>query len=103
VRLAGLVDTTVAPDVADHLLAVLREALSNAARHAGASRVEVVLEVGDEVHLLVRDDGSGLPTGSTRRSGLGNLANRASALGGTFHVGPGPSGGTDLIWTAPAG
>ena len=61
VRLAGLVDTSVPPAVAEHLLAVLREALSNAARHAGASRVEVVLDVGDEVRLTVRDDGRGLP------------------------------------------
>jgi signal transduction histidine kinase len=101
VRLTGLVDTTVPPDVADHLLAVLREALSNAARHAGASRVEVVLEVGDEAHLLVRDDGGGVPADSGRRSGLANLADRATAVGGTFRVGPGPSGGTDLVWRAP--
>ena len=101
VRLAGLVDTSVPPSVAEHLLAVLREALSNAARHAGSSRVEVVLEVGDEVRLTVRDDGTGMPAEVTRRSGLAHLEGRAAEVGGTFSAGPGPSGGTELTWTAP--
>ncbi len=103
VRLAGLVDTSVPPAVAEHLLAVLREALSNAARHAGASRVEVVLDVGDEVRLTVRDDGRGLPADLVRRSGLAHLAARAEEVGGTFATGPGPTGGTELTWTAPLG
>ena len=101
VRLAGLVDTSVPPAVAEHLLAVLREALSNAARHAAASRVEVVLEVGDEVRLTVRDDGRGLPAEPPRRSGLAHLLARATELGGTFTAGPGPDGGTELTWTVP--
>jgi signal transduction histidine kinase len=101
VRMSGLVDTTVPPAVAEHLLAVLREALSNAARHAGATRVEVVLDVGDEVRLTVTDDGCGLPADVPRRSGLAHLAARAAELGGTFTAGPGPSGGTELTWTAP--
>jgi signal transduction histidine kinase len=100
VRLSGLVDTSVPPGLADHLLAVLREALSNAARHAGAARVEVVLEVDDAVCLVVRDDGCGLPE-QGRRSGLANLAERAVAVGGTFRAGPGQSGGTELVWSAP--
>ena len=101
VRLAGLVDTSVPPAVAEHLLAVLREALSNAARHAGSSRVEVVLDVGDEVRLTVRDDGRGLPPDVQRRSGLANLEARAADVGGTFTAAPGPGGGTELTWTAP--
>lgn len=101
VRLSGLVDTSVPDDVAEHLLAVLREALSNAARHAHASKVEVVLEVGDDVLLTVRDDGRGLPADVERRSGLANLAERAAAVGGTFAAGPGPTGGTELVWRAP--
>lgn len=100
VRLSGLVDTSVPPEVAEHLLAVLREALSNAARHADASRVEVVLEVGDTLHLTVRDDGCGLPGGAERRSGLANLAARAEEVGGRFAVSAGPGGGTELLWTA---
>ena len=102
VRLSGLVDTSVPPDVAEHLLAVLREALSNVARHAGAHAVDVVLEVGDDVRLVVRDDGRGMPETSVPRSGLANLAKRAAEVGGSFEVGVGPDGeGTELIWCAP--
>ena len=103
VRLAGLVDTAVPPDLADHLQAVLREALSNAGRHAEANRVEVVLEVGDSVQLVVRDDGVGLPDGDVRSSGLSNLAERAALVGGTFTATRRPEGGTELVWTAPLG
>ncbi|MCW2679732.1 MAG: sensor signal transduction histidine kinase [Frankiales bacterium] len=101
VRLAGLVDTSVPPELGDHLQAVLREALSNAARHAGATRVEVVLEVGDQVQLVVRDDGRGLPADQDRRSGLANLAQRATLMGGELRVAARPEGGTELVWTAP--
>ena len=101
VRLAGLVDTAVPPELGEHLQAVLREALSNAARHAGATRVEVVLEVADSVQLVVRDDGRGLPEGDLRRSGLGNLADRAALAGGTFTATRRPEGGTELVWAAP--
>ena len=101
VRLSGLVDTSVPPDVAEHLLAVLREALSNAARHASADAVDVVLEVSDDVLLLVRDDGRGMPEQAIRKSGLANLAQRATDVGGSFAVGPGPAGGTELTWRAP--
>ena len=101
VRLAGLVDTAVPAELGDHLQAVLREALSNAARHSGARRVEVVLEVGDAVQLVVRDDGTGLPETATRRSGLANLAERAELLGGTFRAVCRDEGGTELIWSAP--
>ncbi len=101
VRLSGLVDTSVPDGVGEHLLAVLREALSNAARHAGARRVEVVLEVGDRVELVVRDDGAGLPAEVSRRSGLANLVDRAEAVGGACSVRPGPGGGTEVTWSAP--
>jgi len=100
-RVSGLVDTAVPPGVADHLLAVLREALSNAARHAGATRVDVQVDVDEELHLQVRDDGRGLPAGG-RRSGLANLAERAVALGGTFSAGPTPGApGTTVQWSVP--
>ncbi|MCW2714802.1 MAG: two-component sensor [Frankiales bacterium] len=102
VRLSGLVDTSVPPHVAEHLLAVLREALSNVARHARAQAVDVVLEVGDDVRLVVRDDGRGMPEGSVTRSGLANLAQRAEAVGGRFAVGVGHAGtGTEVVWCAP--
>ncbi len=96
-RLVGPLDEEVPPEAGEHLLGALREALSNAARHAHASKVEVSVECGSGLVLRVRDNGKGLG-GSTRRSGLANLAERASALGGVLLVGPGASGGTELEW-----
>ncbi|MFJ1791785.1 sensor histidine kinase [Kitasatospora griseola] len=99
----GLLDTDVPPAVADHLVAVLGEALSNAARHAKAGRVEVVLQAtGSQVVLTVQDDGVGIPA-QGRRSGLRNLEERARSLGGSFTLTAPPSGGTTLNWTAPLG
>jgi signal transduction histidine kinase len=101
VTFAGPVDTLVPQGVAEHLLAVLREALSNAARHASATAVSVrVTADADQVALLVSDNGIGLaPTG--RRSGLTNLAHRASALGGSFSAVTADAGGTELVWAVP--
>ena len=60
----------------------------NAARHAAASRVDVAVEVRDELILKVSDDGAGMGQ-STRRSGLANIAERAAAdLGGKLMIGP---------------
>jgi len=100
VRMEERLDTLLPAEVADQLLAVLREALSNTARHAGATRVSVAVTAGSDLTLTVRDDGSGLK-GSTRRSGLANLADRASKLGGTLRVGPAEGGGTELEWRVP--
>ena len=102
VRFTGPVDLLVDDEVADHLLPVLRETLSNAARHAKASRVEVDLAAADsKVTLSVADDGVGMPAGG-RRSGLANLRERAEQLGGTFTIGAVPSGGTVAVWSVPA-
>ncbi|MCU1433152.1 MAG: hypothetical protein JWP95_2257 [Actinotalea sp.] len=92
----------VPPQVAADVVAVLREALSNVARHARATRVEVVLEVGPPLLLEVVDDGVGLPVELDRRSGLANLAERAERHGGALDVASHPSGGTALRWTVPA-
>lgn len=102
VRFDGPVDLAVAPALAEHLLAVAREALSNAARHADAGRVEVILEVDAEVVTLrVIDDGAGMPAEPGRRSGLANLERRAEDLGGTFQVRSEPGAGTGLVWRVP--
>src|SRR5271170_3626742 len=85
---AGLVEP-VAPDVAEHALAALREALSNVARHANASEVDVSVDVDPDGILAVQvtDNGIGLPP-EGRRSGLRNLAARAEKLGGELRLGP---------------
>jgi signal transduction histidine kinase len=101
VRFSGPVDTLVPEEAAEHLAAVLREALSNAARHARASKVEVEVGVdGTHVTLTVIDDGVGIRAGG-HRSGLANLAERAQQLGGRFSADPGASGGTVLVWSVP--
>ncbi|MFD0407412.1 GAF domain-containing protein [Kitasatospora sp. NPDC127116] len=99
----GLLDTDVPQELAGHVVAVLAEALSNAARHARASRVEVTLRaLAGRVALSVTDDGVGVPEGG-RRSGLRNLAERADRVGGSFTVDPAEGGGTRLVWEAPIG
>ena len=96
-RLVGPLDEDVPGEVGDQLLGALREALSNAARHAGASSVDVTVDRGADLVLTVRDNGEGLGS-STRRSGLANLAGRARALGGCLRVASAEGGGTDLEW-----
>jgi signal transduction histidine kinase len=103
VRMEGLIDTHVPKEAADHLVAVLSEALTNIARHARADRAEVVLETdGREVRLTVADNGVGVPAGG-RRSGLRNMAERAERLGGTFDVTGSAGRGTTLLWRVPVG
>ncbi len=103
-RMTGLLDTLVPRHIADHLLAVLREALSNAARHAHATMVEVAAEVADGlVRLRVADNGRGTDPSVTRRSGLANLRSRAEDLGGTFSLSPNQPSGTVLEWAVPLG
>jgi signal transduction histidine kinase len=98
-RMSGRLDAVPA-DAAEHLAGALREALSNAARHAKAGKVEVTVEAGQELILLVRDNGIGLKE-TGRRSGLANLAERAALLGGSMRAGPAEGGGTELEWRVP--
>ena len=82
-RMAGRLDEVVPAETGEHLLSALREALSNAARHAAATKVDVIVEAGSDLVLIVRDNGTGIKD-TARRSGLGNLAERAGLLGGTW-------------------
>jgi signal transduction histidine kinase len=99
-RLDGRLDDVVQDEVGEHLLSALREALSNAARHSGASNVDVMVRAGAELSLTVRDNGSGIK-GVTRRSGLSNLEQRATKLGGSIRIAPAAGGGTELDWRVP--
>ncbi|MGW2829628.1 GAF domain-containing protein [Streptomyces sp. NPDC001286] len=101
VRMEGLVDTDVPQETADHVIAVLSEALTNIARHSGAQRADVALETdGREVRLTVADNGRGIPAGG-RRSGLRNMAERAEQLGGSLRMDCPEGGGTTLVWLVP--
>jgi signal transduction histidine kinase len=99
-QLDGRLDDDVPDDVSEHLLSALREALSNAARHSGASKVEVTVRANAELSLRVRDNGSGIKQ-LDRRSGLSNLEQRAMKLGGTLRIEPAAGGGTVLDWRVP--
>lgn len=99
-RLVGPLDQAVPADVGEQLITALYEALSNAARHAFATQVDVTVEVGSDLVLRVSDNGVGLGPGS-RRSGLANLAERAADLGGKLVTGPADGGGTQLDWRVP--
>ncbi|MET7463623.1 GAF domain-containing sensor histidine kinase [Nonomuraea sp. NPDC005501] len=100
-RMEGQLDHRVPDEVADHLLAVLREALSNVVRHAKASRADVAVEVADDrLTLRVTDNGVGIADGG-RRSGLRNMEERAAGLGGVFEVSSPEGGGARLRWSVP--
>src|SRR5215467_4596728 len=99
-RMAGPIDTMVPDRLASQMLAALREGLANVAKHAQASRADVTVEAGTDLVLVVRDSGVGL-TGTGRRSGLANLEERASELGGTLRTVTAEGGGTELEWRVP--
>lgn len=83
------------------VLAVLREGLSNVARHADASSVEVSVDANAGVVVTVADDGRGLDPHRSRSSGLENLARRAEQRGGTMLLESNEPSGTRLVWSVP--
>jgi signal transduction histidine kinase len=100
-RFTGPVRTRIPARVVPDVLAVLGEALSNAARHADARAVDVELSAVDDLRLTVRDDGRGLPEG-VLESGLSNMRQRADRLGGRCVVRSSPGEGTTVEWSVPA-
>ena len=100
IRINGAVDTLVPPQIGEHALAVLREGVSNAIRHAKASEITVTVEAGEDLIVSVRDNGIGLPA-DVARSGLLGVERRATECEGTATLGPGPEGGTRLAWRVP--
>jgi signal transduction histidine kinase len=100
----GPVDSTVPDDIAEHVKAVVREALSNVAKHAGAKHAVVRVSVAaGTVTVTVEDDGAGIGASGSAPAGNGlvNMSARADRLGGTFLAEDAPRGGTALTWTAP--
>ncbi len=102
-RLDGPIDTAVGRPLADELLPVLRESLTNVAKHAQATSVVVRIEVLDgAVELEVVDDGVGLPA-VLRPNGMGitNIRERAALLGGEVEFSSVDGGGTRVMWRTP--
>jgi signal transduction histidine kinase len=99
IRMSGPIGV-VSPGLGEHAEAVLREALSNAIRHAHAATVAISISVGDDLTIEVIDDGVGIPD-TIARSGLHNLRGRAEEVGGMFSVAQADGGGTRLFWSAP--
>lgn len=105
VRFVGPVDSGISDSTGEQLVAALREVLTNAAKHAEASQVDVVVALErDFVVLTATDDGIGLPEeGTARRSGMANIAARAAELGGDCRAERvSLEGGTRVVWRAPA-
>ena len=101
VRTSGPIDTAVPHRVGEQLLAVLREALSNVARHSEADAAVVEVEATDERILLrVTDNGKGLPA-DRHESGLRNVRRRATEHGGAVRLLPEEPHGTILEWAVP--
>jgi signal transduction histidine kinase len=103
VRFDGPIDTVVGVEVCEQLLPVVREALTNVAKHAAATDIELELAADHAgVRLRVADDGRGMGPRPGRGLGLENLRERAEVLGGSFAVSsPGSDRGTVVIWTVP--
>jgi signal transduction histidine kinase len=103
VTTSGPVDTAVTSDELEHLLATVREALTNVGKHAQATKVSLSLAVGDELVLTVADNGQGgdLDSPAPGSQGLKNMRNRAEKLGGSMTLECPDSGGTRLVWRVP--
>ena len=98
----GPVDSLVTGKLAEELLATLREALTNVAKHARAEHVDVSLAVDADLVLTVTDDAAGIKDATeTEGHGLRNMARRAEQLGGSMQVGSAGGRGTALEWSVP--
>lgn len=102
VMLRGDMEHEVNEAVANDVLAVIGEALSNVARHARATSATVkVTLTAEQLRVVISDNGQGMAPDTSRRSGLDNLRLRAVRQGGTLHVRSVPGAGTSVVWAAP--
>jgi len=92
--------SVVDAQLADHAEAVVREAVSNAVRHAQARTLTVTVRVEDDLTCEIADDGCGMPP-DFAASGMKNLRSRAEEVGGTLQLTDAPGGGTIVRWSAP--
>ncbi|GAB7006654.1 two-component system sensor histidine kinase [Nocardioides sp. AN3] len=98
----GPVDSLTTADLLNDVTAVVREALSNVAKHADATAIDVLVEArGHQLRVLVSDNGRGLGE-ITRSSGLGNMQTRAESRSGELVLGvPAAGVGTSVEWRVP--
>ena len=103
VSFEGPLDTVAGADLTEAAAAVVREALTNAARHARATSIEVVVIASSQEFLVkISDDGIGIRRASSRTGhGLRNMASRAERLGGSLDVRSEPGEGTAITWRVP--
>jgi signal transduction histidine kinase len=103
VSFSGPVDKVVTGQLAEEVLAVLREALTNVGKHANASQVVITVTAGEELRLVVADDGPGMREAPADGAGHGlkNLRQRAERLGGSLDIGTSREGGTRITWHVP--
>ena len=94
-----------APEIESAVYFACLEALQNAAKHAeGAGSVSVSLWEDEELRFEVRDDGAGMPEGSTESgAGLTNMRDRIGAVGGRLAIGSVPGQGTCVAGNVPVG
>ncbi|MGO4489106.1 sensor histidine kinase [Microbacterium sp. 2RAF4] len=97
-------DQRLSPALIDDILAVVREGSSNVLRHAQSRWSEVTVVIDQTTATVcVEDDGVGIDVGAHRRSGIGNMEERALRHGGSFVVRPREEGGTLIRWRVPLG
>jgi signal transduction histidine kinase len=102
IRFDGPIDTAVPQHLAPHLLAVVREALTNVARHAQSPSATVSVKVAnDSLTAVIDDEGIGLGSRRDGGHGLDNIEQRATEHGGAGSIEPRPGGGTRVRWTVP--
>ncbi|UUE21320.1 GAF domain-containing protein [Microbacterium sp. J1-1] len=98
----GPVDLLVTGALADDVVAVVRESLTNVARHAHATTAQVsVSAAASHVTIIVEDDGIGMPAQPARASGTANLVTRAHTHGGICNIEPRSTGGARVRWRVP--
>ena len=98
----GPIDSAATDKMHEHLVATLREALSNVSKHAQAKRVEVDVRIRDtKLVLRVSDDGIGFDGSAVAGNGLANMREHAEQLGGSCTVASTPENGTKLEWNVP--
>ena len=97
-------DIEIAGDVTENLLRILREAMTNAAKHGASSQVTVRLQRDDGIRLVVEDDGCGFDPDAaslSRGFGLLSMKERAESVGGLLNLDSAPSHGTRVEVAVP--